>query len=110
MYSEWTKLLKNHDLFAIKELKAKSITRNEVSKPASLKWIHAAMNPSDSFLDQANVEKSWIAKSRAYAKKFTSVYAKEDTTPYLHLLVYHAGFYIAIMGNSHGHCLRPESL
>ena len=61
--------------------------------------LKAAMNPAESFLQQADVEQSWIAKSRAYAKKFTSVYAKEDVTPYMHVLVYHAGFYIAKYGS-----------
>lgn len=61
--------------------------------------LKAAMNPAQSFLEQVDVENEWIAKSRAYAKKFTSVYAKEDVTPYLHVLVYHAGFYIAKYGS-----------
>lgn len=61
--------------------------------------LKVAMNPAQSFLEESNVEKSWITKSRSYAKKFTSIYAKEDVTPYLHVLVYHAGFYIAKYGS-----------
>lgn len=39
-------------------------------------------------------EAEWKAKARAFAQLFCEVYYDEAVTPYLHVFVYHIGYYI----------------
>lgn len=39
-------------------------------------------------------EDDWLDKARAFGHLYTSIYCPEDVTPYLHVFVYHIGFYL----------------
>ena len=43
-------------------------------------------------------EKFWLEKARAFGTLFGKVYAKEAVTSYLHLFVYHLGFFLEKYG------------
>ena len=39
-------------------------------------------------------EHEWLEKARAWGALYVSVYSPEDVTPYLHVFVYHVGFFL----------------
>jgi hypothetical protein len=41
----------------------------------------------------------WLEKSQKFGKLFAKVYSKEDVTPYLHVFVYHVGYYVEHYGS-----------
>jgi hypothetical protein len=44
-------------------------------------------------------EEWWMEKAKQFAKLFVKRYPAEDITPYIHVLVYHLGFYMETYGN-----------
>ena len=44
-------------------------------------------------------EQEWLRMARQFGSHFVARYCKEDVTPYLHVLVYHVGFYLEKYGN-----------
>lgn len=43
-------------------------------------------------------EDEWISKARVFAQNFTVIYSGEDVTPYLHIFVYHLGYFLSVLG------------
>ncbi len=39
-------------------------------------------------------EQTWLDKAHAFGNLYRKIYSPEDVTPYLHVFVYHIGFYI----------------
>ena len=44
-------------------------------------------------------EKDWLHYAKTFGRAFVETYCPEDVTPYLHVLVYHLGFYLEAYGN-----------
>ncbi len=40
-------------------------------------------------------EQTWLRAAREWGQKFVRTYGREDVTPYIHVFVYHVGFYLA---------------
>jgi hypothetical protein len=57
-----------------------------------------ATNP-EMGLEGLDIELLWRTAARTFATNFCILYESEDVTPYLHQLVYHAGFYLKTCGS-----------
>lgn len=44
-------------------------------------------------------EEDWLKKACEFGNNFKHLYSAEDVTPYLHLFVYHFGYYLENLGN-----------
>lgn len=43
-------------------------------------------------------EEQWLTKARQFGKTFVHRYQAEDVTPYLHVFIYHVGYYLSKYG------------
>lgn len=44
-------------------------------------------------------EENWLAKAKIFANNYLKRYCAEDITPYIHVFVYHVGYYLEKYGN-----------
>eukprot|EP00026_Physarum_polycephalum_P004014 Phypoly_transcript_04031.p6 GENE.Phypoly_transcript_04031~~Phypoly_transcript_04031.p6 ORF type:complete len:106 (-),score=11.53 Phypoly_transcript_04031:1080-1397(-) len=53
-------------------------------------WLLAKATAEESDIK----ESEWLEKARAFGHLYATVYCPEDVTPYIHVFVYHVGFYL----------------
>lgn len=59
-------------------------------------WVLLSLASST---DISITESEWLHKAKQMGKLFREVYTAEDVTPYLHVFVYHCGYYLEQFGS-----------
>lgn len=49
--------------------------------------------------DRKITEAEWLNKAKQFGGTFLELYEPEEITPYIHVLIYHVGFYLEHYGN-----------
>jgi hypothetical protein len=93
---EYLRIIEHHGRFisilesgATTEAQQKKVAKTKETWQLFHKLISLAVQPKVSI-----TEKQWLEEAKPFGKAFTARYTKQEVTTYIHLFIYHVGFYL----------------
>ncbi len=89
-------ILEHYELF-FDRLEKHALQPQAQEKVCKAKTVWDAYWPLASLTVQANVsitEEEWLSRARTFGKAFVAAYTGEDVTTYIHIFIYHLGFFM----------------
>ncbi|KAL6078437.1 hypothetical protein QOT17_001609 [Balamuthia mandrillaris] len=94
-------ILENQALF-LKAVEKRARRRKSQERAANIKqlWNHFALLASLASQPKVTItENEWLELAQEFGTKFTQAFGNEEVTPYIHVFIYHLGFFLEKYGS-----------
>ncbi|KAL6045515.1 hypothetical protein QOT17_022743 [Balamuthia mandrillaris] len=98
---DYIRILENQALF-LKAVEKRARRRKSQERAANIKqlWDRFALLASLASQPKVTItENEWLELAREFGTKFTQAFGDEEVTPYIHVFIYHLGFFLEKYGS-----------